>query len=372
MFKKEKIYIAGPECFYQDGPIRLNAMRRRAESLGFEVTLPNDHPLDMDNPDLQKRADSIFADLKKVMKETTIILADLESYRGSEADSGTIYEIGMAYADGLKCYGYTRDKRPLVWKDQKYVMKNGKVYDEKGRLAPYRELPFSPAVVGSTKIIQGDFDDCLAALTADLEEEWKARGRGFVSMKAELKTAKTGGDEKVSSVKKTAKPRVYLADLVRYEENGEELYQASWELCASYGLEAVTPLDGISELFNTENSNPYTRAAMLTENYRRLIAGCDAVVADLNNYRGFECANDVGFECGMGFSMGKRLFGYMEDIRPCIEKIPHLGEKAEYRDMTGSNVENFNYPINLMFGSSMKIFKGTLKDAIQHVAEKLQ
>lgn len=372
MFKKEKIYIAGPECFYQDGPIRLNAMRRRAESLGFEVTLPNDHPLDMDNPDLQKRADSIFADLKKVMKETTIILADLESYRGSEADSGTIYEIGMAYADGLKCYGYTRDKRPLVWKDQKYVMKNGKVYDEKGRLAPYRELPFSPAVVGSTKIIQGDFDDCLAVLTADLEEEWKARGRGFVSMKAELKTAKTGGDEKVSSVKKTAKPRVYLADLVRYEENGEELYQASRELCASYGLEAVTPLDGISELFNTENSNPYTRAAMLTENYRRLIAGCDAVVADLNNYRGFECANDVGFECGMGFSMGKRLFGYMEDIRPCIEKIPHLGEKAEYRDMTGSNVENFNYPINLMFGSSMKIFKGTLKDVIQHVAEKLR
>ena len=116
MFRKEKIYIAGPECFYQNGQMVLNAMRRHAESLGFGVTLPNDHPLDMENSNLQKRADSIFADLKKVMKETTIIIADLESYRGSEADSGTIYELGMAYADGLKCYGYTRDKRYERWK----------------------------------------------------------------------------------------------------------------------------------------------------------------------------------------------------------------------------------------------------------------
>ena len=42
MFEKEKIYIAGPECFYKGGPDILNAMRRRAESLGFGVTLPNE------------------------------------------------------------------------------------------------------------------------------------------------------------------------------------------------------------------------------------------------------------------------------------------------------------------------------------------
>ena len=57
MFRKEKIYIAGPECFYQNGQMVLNAMRRHAESLGFGVTLPNDHPLDMENSNLQKRAE---------------------------------------------------------------------------------------------------------------------------------------------------------------------------------------------------------------------------------------------------------------------------------------------------------------------------
>lgn len=373
MFENEKIYIAGPECFYKGGPAILNAMRRRAESLGFGVTLPNDHPLDMGNPELSKRADSIFEDLKQIMKETTVIIADLEAYRGSEADSGTIYEIGMAYADGLKCYGYTRDKRPLAWKDQKYILRDGVVYDEKGNRAPYKELPFSPTVVGSTKIVEGDFDDCLAMLMTDLEEEWKAEGRrnceGHTAPVATLGSDMEKQDDVCSG--KTKRPRVYLSDVKRYGEDAEVVYGQLKELCASYGLEAVTPCDWAEGYPQTESSNPYARAAALTENYCRLVRSCEAVIADLNDYRGYECSNDVGFECGMGFEMGKKLFGYMKDARPCIERIPHMGEAAEFRDMTGSNVENFDYPANLMFGSSMQIYEGTLESVIERVAKEL-
>nr|WP_302974358.1 nucleoside 2-deoxyribosyltransferase [Enterocloster clostridioformis] len=373
MFEQEKIYIAGPECFYKGGPSILNAMRRRAESLGFGVTLPNEHPLDMGNPDLQKRADSIFEDLKNIMKETTVIIADLEAYRGSEADSGTIYEIGMAYADGLKCYGYTRDKRPLAWKDQKYTMQDGVVYDEKGKQAPYKELPFAPAVVGSTKIVEGDFDDCLSMLMTDLEEEWKAEGRKVSASRHEAEESgeMPKGRNMPGRGNIPGRPKIYLADLTRYENDADNIYKSLKNICRENGLEAVTPCDWAEELPKAESANPYTRAAALTENYRCLVKSCDAVLADLNNYRGYECANDVGFECGMGFEMGKKLFGYMDDTRPCIEKIPHLGETAEYRDMTGNNVENFNYPANLMFGSSMKIYKGKLEEVIKHVAKEL-
>ena len=38
MFKDEKIYIAGPECFYTGGYEMLGAMRKYAESKGFGVT----------------------------------------------------------------------------------------------------------------------------------------------------------------------------------------------------------------------------------------------------------------------------------------------------------------------------------------------
>lgn len=401
MFEKEKIYIAGPECFYRNGYTQLDVMKRRAEEKGFGVTLPNNHPLDMENPDLRKRADSIFRDLETIMKETTVIIADLEAYRGSEPDSGTVYEIGMAYADGLKCYGYTRDKRPLACKDQKYVMRDKNVYDEHGNQAPYRDLPFAPTVVGSTKIVEGDFDDCLRMLMDDIEEEWKRRGDGrveagkFADGAAEVSKAANGASEAGKAADGGAEagktdggaadsdgfrqPVVYLADVVRYGADAPEVYRKMKEIAAKYGLTAVAPSDGLDEAGWTVNGpwgrdmGPlYARAAALTRHSADLIRGCDAVIADLNDYRGYECSNDVGFECGVAFEWGKKLYGYMDDARPCIERLPHLGEENEFRDMTGSNVENFGYPINLMFACSMKIFEGKFEEAVKAVAADLK
>ena len=151
------------------------------------------------------------------------------------------------------------------------------------------------------------------------------------------------------------------------------------EIAARYGLVAVAPSDGLDEAGWTVNGpwggdmGPlYARAAALTRHSADLIRGCDAVIADLNDYRGYECSNDVGFECGMAFEWGKKLYGYMDDTRPCIERLPHLGEQNEFRDMTGSNVENFGYPINLMFACSMKIYEGKFEEIVKAVAEDLK
>ena len=224
LFKKEAIYIAGPECFYTYGYDALAAMKARAHALGFGVTLPNDHPLDMENPDKQKRADSIFADLDKVMKETTVIIADLEAYRGAEPDSGSVYELGMAYAKGARCYGYTRDKRSLATKNQQSYLKDGKVYDERGNMMPYAELPFSPTIIGSTKIVEGDFDDCLKMLMTDIEEEYKFKaGRAVLTDHSRHVTEK---DKK--------RPLIYLSGFERYDADGVEVFEKMKEICAEY------------------------------------------------------------------------------------------------------------------------------------------
>jgi len=360
MYKNEKIYIAGPMCFYKDGDLLLNAMRRRAESMGFGVTLPNDHPLDMENPDLRKRAQSIFEDLKVVMNESTAIIANLEAFRGSEPDSGTIYEIGMAFARGIRCYGYTRDKRALTWKDQKYVLKNGLVYDEHGKLAPYKDLPFSPCVVGSTKIIEGDFDDCLKMMMVDIEEEYKMRGiRGH---KDKEKT--THGKERQNS-----HPLVYLSGPERYDEDAAEKYDMMKEICRKYGMDACSPLDWADGVTEIESNNIYTKAANMFDNWRQHVRNCDLIIANLKNYRGYECCNDTGFECGMGFQLGKVLYGYIDDMRPMKYRVPNLGEEAEFRDLNGCNVENFDYPLNLMFSCSMEIFEGNFDEVIGKIAE---
>lgn len=362
LLKNEGIYIAGPECFYTNGFDALAAMKVRAESLGFSVTLPNTHPLDMDNPDLQKRADSIFADLEKVMLDTTVIIADLEAYRGCEPDSGTIYEIGMAYAKGARCYGYTRDKRSMATKNQQSYLKDGKVYDERNNVMPYAYLPFSPCIIGSTKIVEGDFDDCLRMLMTDIEEEYK-----FAAKRAEVVDRSTS-----VTVEKEDKPRVYLSGFERYDADGEEVFANMKALCESYGLCAVSPLDQAPGVEKTDSDNPYVQAANLFDNFQQHVRNCDVIIANLNNYRGYEVNNDVGFECGMGFQLGKKLYGYMDDASPLIYRIPHLGEDREFRDQSGSNVENFNYPANLMFASSMKIFEGKFEEIIAQVAEDLK
>lgn len=367
MFEGEKIYIAGPECFYSRGKEMLASMRKKAESYGFGVTLPNDNPLDMSSQDLREHAKSIFKDLQADMNETTIIIADLEAYRGSEADSGTIFEIGMAYAKGALCYGYTRDKRSLACKDQKYYLCKGRVLDEHGKEAPYKELPFSPCVVGATKIMEGDFDVCLKVVMSDLEERWKCDGMRRTIISAQMPVEDAGDGMGVRS----DRPTVYLAGPERYDEDAERIYEEMKRLCEKYGMQAYSPKDMAVGISKIETNNPYIKAANMLDNCQRHVRNCDVIIANLNDYRGYECSNDVGFECGMAFGLGKRMYGYMDNACPMKDRVPHLGEDKEFRDFTGANVENFDYPINLMFACSMQIFEGKFENVIQRIADDL-
>lgn len=362
MLKKEAIYIAGPECFYTDGTAILAAMRKRAEALGFLVTLPNDHPLDMTNPDKQKRADSIFADLQKIMLDTTVIVSDLEAYRGAEPDSGTIYEIGMAIAKGAKSYGYTRDKRILAAKNQGGVFKDGVLYDERGNQMPYGGLPFAPSIIGSTKIVEGDFDDCLKMLMTDIEEEYKQKGMHKMAEKP------------LSDPPPAVHPRplVYLAGFERYEADGKARFEKMKQLCQDFGYDAVSPLDWQQGLAPLTAEDSYAGAAMAFDSWQQHVRSCDIIIANLNDYRGYEVNNDVAFECGMGFQLGKKLYGYMDNTDKMTQRIPNLGEAGGFRDQSGSNVEDFDYPVNLMFACSMKIFEGSFETVIRQIAEDLK
>lgn len=360
--QKEAIYIAGPECFYTHGYEMLAAMRMRAQSLGFRVTLPNDHPLDLENPDLQKQADSIFADLDHVMKETTAIISDLEAYRGAEPDSGTVYEIGMAYALGLPSYGYTRDKRSLASKNQGAFLKDGKVCDERGKQMPYAQLPFAPSIMGSTRVVEGDFDDCLKAFMNDIEQSYIERS--FCRQAPKL--------VRPAPQRTEGRPLVYLAGFERYDEDGREIYEEMKALCAACGMDASSPLDWAPGVEKIQTDNPYVWAGNVFDNYQQQVRNCDIIIANLNDYRGYEVNNDVGFECGMGFELGKKLYGYMDDAGPLIGRVPHLGAAREFRDQSGSNVENFNYPANLMFACSMDIREGSFAQVLPLIAEDLK
>lgn len=352
-WKRHTLYIAGPECFYENGYPQWYAMGGRAEMMGMQVTMPTKNKLDLSHDDLRKNADAILSNCAVCMNEATIIICDLEFYRGADVDGGSIFEAGMAYARGMYCYGFTRDLRPMKFKYQGGVLKDGVLYDRKGRVLPYQDLPFSPNVMGAFKILEGDFDDALSMVMIDILEE---RKRGIEWKPREKKRDSISGRKTIKAL---------LAGPDRYMPRAEERYAEMKKICAEYGIEAISPADGFQQ---GDQDDVYKTAYNIFLNNVSHVENCDIVIADLNDFHGWEPDSDTAFECGMAFQLGKPMFGYMNDTRPMIERVPNLGAEHEYRDACGCNAENFNYPLNLMFSSSMPIYEGSFENILPKLA----
>ena len=73
----------------------------------------------------------------------------------------------------------------------------------------------------------------------------------------------------------------------------------------------------------------------------------------------------------MAFQWGKRMYGWVPDARPMRQRIPNLGPEQAWRDACGCNVENFDYPLNLMFSSSMPISDEPLALLVRRIAREL-
>ncbi|MEG1388866.1 MAG: nucleoside 2-deoxyribosyltransferase [Angelakisella sp.] len=357
-YANEKVYIAGPACFYPRGYDLWEALRRRAIYFGFGVSLPNDNELNLDNTDLRKNADIIFANCADSMNKSTAIVADLEFFRGSEPDGGSIYEIGMAYARGLRCYGYTRDKRAMVHKHQQVTLRNDSVYDQDNRILPYAELPFCPSLIGGCKIVEGSFEDCMKTYMTDLDEEAKQAARGAMAKPNRETIPNT-----------TGKPRIFLSGIERYAADAAEKYAVMKSICEKYGFAAVTPLDILDGSVPIVSDDPYTVATDAFDRWQKNLRSCDLFLANLNDFHGYEPSSDVSFECGSAWQQGKKCYGYMDDISIMQKRIPHYGAEKSNADIYGNIVENFDYPINLMFASSMPVFAGSFEEVVAQVAK---
>ena len=131
----------------------------------------------------------------------------------------------------------------------------------------YQKLPFSPTIIGSTKIIEGDFDDCLKMIICDKEEEIK------LQTKENLQERRAGKSIGID-VRKNKAPIVYLSGVERYQKNAKEIFEHKKQICRKYGLTAVTPTDlaeGVKEIITDQ---PYVWAAKYV---RALSESCEGV-----------------------------------------------------------------------------------------------
>lgn len=153
--------------------------------------------------------------------------------------------------------------------------------------------------------------------------------------------------------------KVYIAGPDVFRPDALELAEAARNTAASHGHDALLPLD-----------NEATTAEEIFRANLALITECDAVIANLNPFRGDEPDSGTCFEVGMAIALGKRVVGYLSDARALAEKMEERHGKrvvpgtARPADGDGNAVEDFGLPLNLMLAVPCEIVEGGLEEAL--------
>lgn len=159
--------------------------------------------------------------------------------------------------------------------------------------------------------------------------------------------------------------KIYLAGPDVFRPDALAWADEARALLLQHGHQALIPLD-----------NEETTAEGIFKANIALIAEADAVIANLNPFRGLEPDSGTAFEVGCAIALGKRVIGYLSDARPAVDKLAeHFGgslARAEGRpiDPDGMFIENFGLPLNLMLGVSCEIVEGDLKKVLTSISDR--
>lgn len=151
--------------------------------------------------------------------------------------------------------------------------------------------------------------------------------------------------------------RVYIAGPDVFRADAGAWADEVRALCAAHHCEALVPLDGAHA----------TPEAIYTSNVE-LIRRADAVLANLNPFRGAEPDSGTCFEVGFAVALGKRVVGYMasgESIAARVTRMQGSAPGAGPIDAQGMHVENFGLPLNLMLAVPANIVIGDVRDALR-------
>ena len=161
------------------------------------------------------------------------------------------------------------------------------------------------------------------------------------------------------------KPRIYLAGFDVFRTDAVAHGQYLKTLCEAQGLLGLYPFD--NEV--SQGLPPAETAALICTANIAMIKGCDAVLANLDPFRGAEPDSGTAFEVGMAVALAKPVWVYFKETGTLREQITH---DANGVDAQGFMVEDFGLPRNLMLACTWAGCSGTAEDGIGKLAEYLQ
>ncbi|EOQ94738.1 nucleoside 2-deoxyribosyltransferase [Leptospira wolbachii serovar Codice str. CDC] len=107
----QTIYLAGPEVFLPNATEILSNAKNLCETFGYRALSPFDG--EVTDQLFMERANQIFKENILLIRKCDIVIANCNPFRGACIDDGTAFEIGYAYSQGKRVFGYLNDKRIL-------------------------------------------------------------------------------------------------------------------------------------------------------------------------------------------------------------------------------------------------------------------
>ena len=99
------IYLAGPDVFKPDAKEIGLGLSKLCENSGFKGNFPLDNEIEGDWS-RSVLGEKIAEANKQMIRDSDIVLANLEPFRGPSADVGTVWECAYAKGLGKKVFGY--------------------------------------------------------------------------------------------------------------------------------------------------------------------------------------------------------------------------------------------------------------------------
>jgi nucleoside 2-deoxyribosyltransferase len=165
--------------------------------------------------------------------------------------------------------------------------------------------------------------------------------------------------------------RIYLAGPGVFRPDALEHGERLKALCTEFGFIGLYPLD---KQVPSGIVTPREQAAWIYRANLELLDQADAVLADLNFFRGGEPDSGTSFEVGYAVAQGKPVYGYLDREGSYAERLQRQHPQLcglHGVDCNGLQLEAFDLPLNLMLAVPATLVCGGAREALQSMAAAL-
>ena len=162
---RPRVYFAGPDVFRRDAAEHFRDLARQCEAHGLEALVPADGE-PVNGLSGSEAARAIYDTNMVLLRRAHGVIANLEPFRGTEPDSGTVFEVGVAVAMNrpVIAYGVSGTYLERVQRLQRVVRDTGVLQDPQNFVVEDFGLPLNLMLACSVKI-EASAGDALRVLS---------------------------------------------------------------------------------------------------------------------------------------------------------------------------------------------------------------